>query len=182
MGATGQGVTGSTGQQGVTGPIGATGLQGETGSTGPSGETIPPVVLNVYQGETGQQLAGSTGTIILFNTTLFDTNSFFNTSTSTFQPTIAGYYNVIATIGINATGASLAHNIVSIQKNGNAIATTNSQDGTGDMSTPTDTNTTTTIVNMNGGSDFLNVIIIPFNDTSLIPGQANTYFTAFLIK
>jgi C1q domain len=180
------GPTGSTGQQGVTGPTGPTGQQGVTGpmgSTGPSGLATAPVVLNVYQaitGVTGQIVIGSTGNIVLFDTVLFDSNGFFNTSTSVFQPTIAGYYNITVTIGIQGSAHNSDFNTVSIQKNGTPIATTVTSDGAAGGSVST--NTTTTLVNMNGGSDFINVIIIPDTDTSVTAGQVNTYFTAFLVK
>jgi hypothetical protein len=178
------GTTGTTGTLGITGPTGPTGPIGSTGSVGPTGPAGPLVAVNVYQGTTNQSVAGGSATVVIFDTKLFDTNNSFNTSTSRFQPSVAGFYDVNATIGLVATG-SAGTNTVSIRKNGNQILTNSvSADSAVGCRNPSlaPTNATTTLVTMNGTTDYLEVLVMPFNNTSLVSGQPNTYFVASLVN
>jgi len=149
------------------------------GPTGPPGPAGPVSVLNVYQSVT-QGVTASIPNIIVFDQTLFNTN--FNTNTTRFQPTVAGFYNINATIGINGItgepGTIDGINNVSIRKNGVTIlASTNTLDAV-NLAT---TNTTTILAYMTG-IDYIEVLVTPVNTTTLVAGQSNTYLTAALVK
>jgi hypothetical protein len=58
----------------------------------------------------GQTVANNTLTIVQLNTKVFDTSNSFNNTVSgnsyAFQPTVAGYYQISATIVYNSPGAN----------------------------------------------------------------------------
>ena len=70
---------------------------------------------SVY-GSSNQTPTTNVWTKITFNTEVFDTNSNFDTSTSRFTPTVAGYYQINGSLDMDST-SSAAH-LLAIYKNG----------------------------------------------------------------
>ena len=67
---------------------------------------------------TNQSVNNTTSTKIIFNAEDFDTNSNYDTSTGRFTPTVAGYYQVNASLQLNNTTSPLA---LIIEKNGTTV-------------------------------------------------------------
>ena len=66
-----------------------------------------------------QNMTNATFTLVALNTELFDTNNNFNNTTYTFTPTVAGYYQISATVMFATTGGNILSNcIASLFKNG----------------------------------------------------------------
>ena len=65
---------------------------------------------------TNQSISNATATKVQCNTETFDTNSNYNNATYTFTPTVAGYYQVIASLR-DQTGAATGSIRVIIYKN-----------------------------------------------------------------
>lgn len=86
------------------------GIQGPAFSATPSGT---------------QSVSNSTWTKVLLGTEGFDTNN--NFASSTFTPTVAGYYQLNGYTQINATGVFVSHAV--IYKNGTAIASASTYAG-----------------------------------------------------
>jgi hypothetical protein len=65
--------------------------------------------------------SSNTWTKIPFNATEIDTSSAFNTTTSRFQPTMAGYYHVTVAAYMNGTAAGGSTYYVALYKNSTAV-------------------------------------------------------------
>ena len=98
-------------------------------------------------------LTSTTFTLVPINTKDWDTANNFNTSTYTFTPTVAGYYQINATI--NVIGTAITRFILAFFKNGSQY------------SRPTDLAYSTTLayysgsdmVYMNGTTDYLQLYV-----------------------
>lgn len=66
-----------------------------------SGMIADQPAFSAYQ-SVAQTLASTTITKITFTTEEFDTNSCYDTSTSRFTPTVAGYYQINGSLNANA--------------------------------------------------------------------------------
>lgn len=83
--------------------------------------TVNPQMLDngpafsAYKNSGSQSITSSTFTKVTFDAELFDTNSCF--ASSTFTPTVAGYYQVNAGISISGSG-SASRIILMVYKNG----------------------------------------------------------------
>ena len=120
---------------------------------------------------TSQSLSASTNTKALFQTEEFDTNS--NFASSTFTPTVAGYYQVS---GGWQAGTSASNLVIYVFKNGAVyknmgvnIAATNWAYGS-------------CLVYCNGSTDYIELY---FNSTVLNttnPTQQSTYFQAAMVR
>lgn len=69
---------------------------------------------------TGVSMVNSTPTKIQFQTEEFDTNSNYDNSTGRFTPTVAGYYQITATIGAPVSASAYFNAL--IYKNGSVYA------------------------------------------------------------
>ena len=109
-----------------------------------------------------QTISFNTQTKVLLQTEEFDTNN--NFASSTFTPTVAGYYNVSGQVRIDFTAGRQVSTTISIFKNGSVyLAAENSQvAGTGGSITPT----INAIVPMNGSSDTLELYIYQYDYTA----------------
>jgi hypothetical protein len=119
----------------------------------------------------GTSLTTSVTTKILFATEEFDTNS--NFASSTFTPTVAGYYQVSACVGMNSTSANVH---VYIYKNG-----ANYKEG----SNPTASFQValSCLVYCNGTTDYLDVYCLQNAATqNTDTSSANTWFQAAMIR
>lgn len=162
-----RGATGS-GSTGPTGMMGATGMMGHTGPQGP----IPATVSFRAWASTTTSLGPAYVKVNLVSTN-WDTNSFFNTTTSRFQPTIDGYYQVNASVHSTTSQNILA----SIYKNGNPIANGSQFATTGYSSHVSD------IVYFNGSTDYLELYAFSLNAANVDQLQSQwTYLSATLLS
>jgi hypothetical protein len=93
-----------------------------------------------------QTITGGVVAKVLFGTEEFDTNN--NFASSTFTPTVAGYYQVSTQV---QTGTAQTRFIIYLFKNGVGYKTGN------DLSATAYSNTMSTLVYMNGSTDYLDV-------------------------
>jgi hypothetical protein len=99
-----------------------------------------------------QSISGSTYTKVLFQTEVFDTNN--NFASSRFTPTVAGYYQINATLYHNwGTAGSVASTI--IYKNG--VIDTAFASRYGSNTGPWGSITTSTLLYLNGSTDYVEV-------------------------
>jgi hypothetical protein len=95
-----------------------------------------------------QSISANTTTKVLFNTETFDTNN--NFASSTFTPTVAGYYQINAFISWSGAGSTQGN--IYLYKNGSPI---------GQTLTPGSgygyNNGLSLVVQMNGSTDYLEV-------------------------
>jgi hypothetical protein len=124
---------------------------------------------------TGQSYSQSTWTKVTLGTEAFDTNN--NFASSTFTPTVAGYYQINATA--NPQGTAMSQGGVSIYKNGSAYQYLSILSATISGSTYT----TSSIIYMNGSTDYVEMYVFS-NGTSPSIGsaQANVQFNGVLVR
>ena len=116
---------------------------------------------SAYQSSNSQTIASSTFTKIQFNTKEFDTaNCFDNTTNYRFTPTVAGYYQVNACVGLfsNATGLCL----VSIYKNGSRF-----RDGAIIPNTQGATCPASALIYFNGSTDYAEIYMFQNSGSTL---------------
>jgi hypothetical protein len=121
------------------------------------------------------QAAPSSGvwTKLALNTELFDTNS--NFSSSRFTPTVAGYYQVQALASLSSGNTGLC--AVSIYKNGSVY-----QQGMTQGTNITYNVMVSTLVFMNGSTDYIEAYVYVTNTTTIAGGAANTTFSGALVR
>jgi len=127
--------------------------------------------------KTGSQtLTSSTYTKILYETEEFDTNS--NFASSTFTPTVAGYYQVTAAMQV---GAFFTTGNLVIYKNGSSYK---KGFATGGVTGTTGIFTVTTLVYCNGSTDYIEAYGILTNSggQALDTGIDVTYFNGSMIR
>ena len=121
---------------------------------------------------------------VLFDNEVFDTDGCYDNSTNyRFTPTVAGKYYVYARTTIDDGASNYRNAVAFIYKNGSGIAAAkinydNSSTSEGEAATPV----VTTIVDMNGSSDYLEVFVTyDSNDggAANIQGNANERSTNF---
>ena len=125
---------------------------------------------------TNQTPSSGVFTKVTFDTELFDTNS--NFASSTFTPTVAGYYQINSTVDCGST--SITRALIAIYKNGSAyqysgiyLAATSSEFGPQIAS----------IVYCNGTTDYIDIYARIDGSTVVIyGGQVNTWFNASLVR
>ena len=124
---------------------------------------------SAYQ-STLQTLSSGTDTKILFQTEEFDTNN--NFASSTFTPTVAGYYQVTGSI---RTGGSAVQIRTRIYKNGASYKLC------------TDVNScfnamASTLVYLNGSTDYVEFYALFATGANTSAGAAETWFNGCLIR
>ena len=95
-------------------------IQNTAGTSGltidSNGFVLPKAIAFSAYKSSDQSLVASTWTKITFDTEEFDTASFYDTSTSRFQPTTAGYYLITASLAfLSGTGNAV---LTRVYKNG----------------------------------------------------------------
>jgi hypothetical protein len=124
---------------------------------------------------TGQSYSQSTWTKVTLGTEAFDTNN--NFASSTFTPTVAGYYQINATA--NPQGTGMSQGGVSIYKNGSAYQYFSILSATVSGSTYT----SSSLIYMNGSTDYVEMYVFS-NGTSPSIGsaQSNVQFNGCLVR
>ena len=126
---------------------------------------------SAYQ-SSAQTLTSNTFTKITFTTEVFDTNN--NFASSTFTPTVAGYYQVNCGISVAATATVI---ILLISKNGSTIY----------KSVNTNPSTVSTVsgsglVYCNGSTDYIEVYGLFVVGQAMATGQTETYFNGSMVR
>ena len=148
----------------------------QSGSGG--GSVTPSQYITKYDLGTNQSLTNNTDNTVHFDTSVYDPQSWFNTGTYQFKPTIAGYYKITFgawfTTGSNGTGQQFN---VQIRKNGSGLTIVQQPElgnvGQGLIATDT--------IYLNGGSDYLTFTAYASTGTISLTSGNGTYFEAFLI-
>jgi hypothetical protein len=124
-----------------------------------------------------QSVTTNVFTKITFDTEEFDTNS--NFASSTFQPTVAGYYQVNALVYLQASGG-MVRVLATLYKNGSTYKFGNDNvpvsatEGRGMVST---------LVYLNGTTDTIELYLLCTATTPLaVSGRDNTWFNASMVR
>jgi hypothetical protein len=124
-----------------------------------------------------QSIPTTTYTKIAYNTEEFDTNSNYDSTTNyRFTPTVAGYYQVNATVSCAPAVALL---YIAIYKNGVAFKTT----GFTLNSTSTSLLLNTALINFNGSTDYVEIYV--YQTTTAIncgSAAATAAFSASMVR
>lgn len=120
-----------------------------------------------------QTLSNTTFTKITFTTEVFDTNN--NFASSTFTPTVAGYYQINGRVGANVSNTGM---IVSIYKNG----TENSRGNESQPSTALAGVTVSSLVYLNGSTDYVEIYGYFVTGQTTDARQVCTYFNASMVR
>lgn len=109
----------------------------------------------------------------------YDTANFFNTSTSVFQPTIAGYYQINAAVTVQATGSF--YMLAFIYKNGSTYRQGSCASGNASAYNIGQVNS---LVYMNGTTDYLEIYAAQNSGSNIncLNTSANTYWNGFLVR
>lgn len=132
---------------------------------------------SAYKSGTNQSITSGVFTKVTYNVEEFDTNS--NFASSTFTPTVEGYYQVNACTYLQASSGAIRCLTViykngSGYKNGNDNLTVSGTEGRGHCSA---------LVYLNGTTDYLEIYVLSSAFSPLvITGIDNTYFQASLIR
>lgn len=129
-----------------------------------------PAFSATRNGNGNQTVSAATYTKVLFPTEEFDTNS--NFASSTFTPTVAGYYQLNAAVGLNSTGESL----IQVYKNGANFKT--GQDLVGTIYNLA----FSTLVYANGTTDYFEIYVYPGAGTIFSGSTGVTYFQASMVR
>ncbi len=150
----------------------ATSSLGITGGT--DGVASSSVAFSVHKNGTNQTVTSNVETLVTWSTEDFDTNNNFDLSTERFTPTIAGKY--IVTVAVRCDSATTFCQ-ARLRKNGSGISTR--YEYTAGGGTPPTTVTAT--VDMNGTTDYLDVMATNSGGTTINGGAEYTYFSGALI-
>ena len=127
----------------------------------------------VNKNGTSQTVTTNAHTLITWSNEVFDTNN--NFASNRFTPTVPGKY--VVTTQVYCTGVSSNICIGEIYKNGAVVAQFNNYKGSGNDAFTT----VTTIVSMNGTTDYLEVYGLNNGGTTIDGTSEYTYFTGALI-
>ena len=126
---------------------------------------------SAYASAQSSAITSAVDTKVLFDTEIFDTNS--NFASSRFTPTVAGYYQINATIRANGTYTNVALILFKNGANAGYLA-----------SIVTNLITGSSLQYMNGTTDYLE-IYVNLTGTALSVGATNAntnYFSACLVR
>lgn len=123
-----------------------------------------------------QSITSGVFTKVTFDTEVFDTNS--NFASSTFTPTVAGYYQINATIDCGS--GSITRALAAIYKNGSAYQYA----GAYSIASSTEFGASiSSIVYCNGTTDYIDIYArIDGSSVILYSGVYNTWFNASLVR
>ena len=143
---------------------------------------VEPPAFHANKTSPYQAIAHNSDVVITFETEVFDSNSFYDTSTSRFTPTIAGYYFVNANVGFsNATGEY--YFAIHLFKNGTRV----SRGGNWNDGSNQNVNVrNSSIIGFNGSSDYVDVRCYQNSGSNITINNgdngAQTFFEAFYIR
>lgn len=128
-----------------------------------------------------QSITSSVWTKVQFNTEEFDTNSNYDNATNyRFTPTVAGYYQVNASISASSS-SSQTRSIIAIYKNGSEFKRGNYL-GAG-YNSVSENPIVSALIYLNGSTDYVEVYGYITGTTNTFGGvSAETYFQASLVR
>jgi hypothetical protein len=135
------------------------------------GATAAPA-FSAYQ-TTGTSLGASTTTKVLFDTELFDTNN--NFASSTFTPTVAGYYQVNACVFVSGTTSAL----LTILSASNGASKSGSYTNLAGQSQAA--SMASAVMYFNGSTDYVEVQVYSGAALTTLTGQY-THFSATFVR
>ena len=128
---------------------------------------------SAYQ-SSSQTLSTSTNTKIQYQTERFDTNSNYDNVTNyRFTPTVEGYYQVNASLGVGATATGV---YTQIFKNGSLY------EGSYDAGHTTITSTVSSLVYLNGTTDYIEIYGNFGSGQVTAALSSQTWFNAILVR
>ena len=153
-------------------------LPANTGTVITTGSTFAGTgpAFSAYRSGPNQTLVTGTFTKIQLNTEEFDTNSNFDITTNyRFTPTVAGYYQISGSVGLNGTNTRI---LCAIFKNGSEYFR-----GV-DASVNVSQSVVSGLVYFNGSTDYIELYVFAtFAGTSdITSGQKYTYLTGSLVR
>jgi hypothetical protein len=128
---------------------------------------------SAYQSST-QTLGSATFTKILFQTEDFDTNANYDISNSRFTPTVAGYYQINATVRTNALNGELS---LLIYKNGSQY-----YQGGNTVSSANYNQVGACLIYCNGSTDYIEIYTYTSSSISSSGATFSTRFNGFLAR
>jgi hypothetical protein len=130
-------------------------------------------------GSGNQSITSATYTKVTFDTEEFDTNS--NFLSSTFTPTVAGYYQVNGALDVGASATTLSRIQISIYKNGGSYKTTAISYG-GTVATEQGPSIST-IVYCNGSTDYIEMWVYAVGTSPIVyPSSVTTWFSGCMVR
>ena len=129
---------------------------------------------SAYQSSAQTALSANVYTKLLFQTEEFDTNN--NFASSTFTPTVAGYYQINAAFAANTTTTLLQ---ISLFKNGTVIKSGSFLAG---LNYGNPCMIISVLVFCNGSTDYLEIYGSTGVSLQPLAGASNTYFQAILAR
>jgi len=122
-------------------------------------------------------VATGTFTKVIFDVKLFDTASCYNTSTSTYTPNVAGYYQINACQG--SASAPGANNFICVYKNGSLYTFGSSTGALNSNPTWAYSN----LIYMNGTTDYISVYLYQNSGVSInLATNGNWVFSGCLVR
>lgn len=121
-----------------------------------------------------QPITSGVATKVSLNTEEWDTNSAFDTANSRFQPTVAGYYNIIMKAAMNAAPSQID---LRLYKNGSLYKSGGVRSGSTDYA-----NQATFLVYLNGSTDYVEFWTQLNTTQDLQAGAGNTFMQGALVR
>jgi hypothetical protein len=135
----------------------------------------PGPAFSVYQ-STAQTFAASTFTLLEFQAVEYDTGNSFSSSTYQYKPSVAGYYQINASMSLNASDGEPAVIIISIFKNGTeykrGVQTYSFQEQI----------IVSSLVEMNGTTDEISIYAYVAAAATTTAGSIETYFNGVMVR
>jgi len=127
-----------------------------------------------------QTYSALVATKVTYTVENFDTNSNYDTTLSRFTPTVAGYYQVNASVSHSFNGASGSNSYTYLFKNGAAVGTSSVNNNTavgtyGSIGIAS-------LIYMNGSTDYLEVYTYSNNVSPIVLTDTGSFFQACLIR
>ena len=144
-------------------------------TTATPGVPVNGPAFSAYQSTQQTALSADTATKLLFQTEEFDTNSNYDTSTSRFTPTVAGYYQVNAAW---TAATSYAYGQIQVHKNG---ATYKHGDANG-IGNTSNIWTASALVYLNGSTDYVEIYGSTSVSQQTSASAPLTYFQAAMVR
>jgi hypothetical protein len=130
-------------------------------------------------GAGNQSITSATYTKVTFDTEEFDTNS--NFASSTFTPTVAGYYQVNSALDVGANASTLSRLQISIYKNGGSYKTT--AISYGGLTISEAGPTISTVVYCNGSTDYVEIWTYAVGTSPIVySSSVLTWFSASMVR
>lgn len=123
----------------------------------------------------GQAITSGTTTLIQYDTKQFDTDNCYDTSTHRFTPTVEGYYQISA--GVAFQSRDTGESILNLRKNGVGSQGATLFDGYGQWGVGG-----STVIYLNGSTDYLELTIYNSISLSLHSGSQLNYFSGGLVR